>query len=364
MKSFKIGKVDIGSEHQPFIIAEMSGNHNHSFERALAIVEAAAKAGAPAIKLQTYTADTITLDCDAPDFIINDPNSLWHGRKLYDLYDEAHTPWEWHKPIFESARKLGLLAFSSPFDETAVDFLEDLNAPAYKIASFECTHLPLIKKVAATGKPIIISTGLASEEEIAEAIQAARDGGANDIMILKCTSDYPARPEDANLATIADMQEKFGVPVGLSDHTLGIEVAVQAVKYYGAAAIEKHITINPEEGGVDSAFSLGPEELKNLVEGTKAAWESGKKSPQDNKNSPAHGKVLYGGTANEQNSRAFRQSVQIKKPIRAGEKLSRENLAIKRPGYGLAPKFYDKVLGKTMAYDAKPGDRTNLDMVN
>jgi len=358
----KIGKHKIGQDAPPFIIAEMSGNHNHSFERALKIVEAAASAGAQALKLQTYTADTITLDCDAPDFVINDPGSLWAGRKLHDLYNEAHTPWEWHAPLFEHARKLGLEVFSSPFDESAVDFLENLNAPAYKIASFECTHLPLIKKAASTKKPIIISTGLASEDEVAEAIQAARDGGAKDIMILKCTSDYPARPEDANLVTITDMQKKFGVLVGLSDHTLGVDVAVQAVKYYGAVAIEKHITINPEEGGVDSAFSLGPEQLKELVTETARAQKNRGK-PEDNKTSPAHGKVQYGGTEKEQNSRIFRQSVQIKKAVKPGEILTANHLTIKRPGYGLAPKYYTQLLGKKAARDLNIGERTNLNMV-
>ena len=358
----KIGKHEISDQAQPFIIAEMSGNHNQSFERALKIIDAAASSGAQAIKLQTYTADTITLDCDAPDFIINDPNSLWAGRKLHDLYNEAHTPWEWHADLFAHARKLGLEVFSSPFDETAVDFLENLNAPAYKIASFECTHLPLIKKAASTKKPIIISTGMASEAEIGEAIQAARDGGAKDIMILKCTSDYPARPEDANLVTITDMQKKFGVLVGLSDHTLGVDVAVQAVKYYGAVAIEKHITINPEEGGVDSAFSLGPTQLKELVSETaKAAKNNGK--PEDNKNSLVHGVIQYGGTEKEQNSRIFRQSVQIKKPVKAGELITTENLTIKRPGYGLSPKYYNSLLGKKAAKPLKIGERTTLDMV-
>lgn len=359
----KIGKHQIGPNSAPFIIAEMSGNHNHSFDRAKKIVEAAASAGAQALKLQTYTADTITLNCDAPDFVINDPGSLWAGRKLYDLYDEAHTPWEWHKELFEYGRKLGLEVFSSPFDETAVDFLEDLNAPAYKIASFECTHLPLIRKAASTKKPIIISTGLASEEEVGEAIQAAKDGGAKDIMILKCTSDYPARPEDANLITMVDMRKKFGVLVGLSDHTLGTDVSVQAVKYYGAVAIEKHITINPEEGGVDSAFSLGPEQLKELVmETAKAQLAKGK--PEDNKSSPAHGTVQYGGTPKEQASRIFRQSIQIKRPVKKGEALTSDNLTIKRPGYGLAPKYYDKLLGKKASSDLEVGIRTNLSMVN
>ncbi len=364
MSGFKIGKVAIGADHAPFIIAEMSGNHNHSFERAIKIVEAAAHAGAQAIKLQTYTADTITLNCNAPDFVINDPNSLWAGRKLYELYDEAHTPWEWHAPIFKRARELGLEVFSSPFDETAVDFLENLNAPAYKIASFECTHLPLIRKAASTRKPIIISTGLASEDEIFEAIAAARDGGAKDIMILKCTSDYPARPEDANLVTIDDMQKKFGVLVGLSDHTLGVDTAVQAVKYYGAVAIEKHITIDPEEGGVDAAFSLGPKELQALVEKTEFAWKTGRKSPQDNADSPAHGKVHYGGTEKEQNSKAFRQSVQIRKPIKKSEKLTADNICIRRPGYGLAPKYYDQMLGKKAVRDLAMGERTNLKMIS
>lgn len=345
----KIGKFNIGEDYEPFIIAEMSGNHNHDLNRGLQIVEAAAKAGAHALKIQTYTADTITLNCDSEDFVINDPKSLWNGEKLHSLYDKAHTKWDWHKPIFELAEKLGVLCFSSPFDESAVDFLESLHAPAYKIASFECTHLPLIKKAASTGKPLIISTGIATEEEIGDAIATAKNAGVKEIMILKCTSQYPATASDANLLTIADMKKKFGVEVGLSDHTMGIGVAVASI-VHGAVAIEKHFTLARADGGVDSAFSLEPAELKNLVTETKAAWQ-------------ARGKVMYGGTEAEQNSKQFRQSIYIAEDVKAGAVFTTKNIRIVRPGLGLEPKYYEQIIGKKSVKDAKKGTRLSWDIV-
>lgn len=269
----RIANRPIGRNYAPFVIAEMSGNHNQSLERALRIVEEAAKAGAHALKLQTYTADTMTLDLAVREFYISDPASLWYGKSLYQLYQEAHTPWEWHEPIFTRARELGLIAFSTPFDESAVDFLEELDVPAYKIASFENIDLPLIRKVATTGKPMIISTGMATTAELEETVHAAREAGCRDLILLKCTSAYPANPEDSNLLTLPHMRERFGCEVGLSDHTQGIGAAVVAVAL-GATVIEKHFTISRSDGGVDSAFSLEPQELASLLAETKRAWQS------------------------------------------------------------------------------------------
>lgn len=314
----------------PFIIAEMSGNHNQSLERALAIVEAAAQAGAHALKLQTYTADTITLDVRGGEFEIQDPNSLWAGKNLHDLYKQAYTPWEWHKPLFDRAKELGMMAFSSPFDETAVDFLESLDVPAYKIASFENNHIPLIKKVASTGKPIIMSTGMATIAELDEAVTAARQAGCKDLTLLKCTSTYPATPANSNILTIPHMKQLFGCEVGLSDHTMGVGVAVAAVAH-GATVIEKHFTLSRAEGGVDSAFSLEPNELKLLVEETKRAWES-------------LGQVTYGPTEAEKKSLVFRRSIYASKNIQVGDQLTAENIKVVRPGSGLAPKYYGQVL--------------------
>ena len=278
----KIVDREIGFNAQPYLIAEMSGNHNQSLERALAIVDAAADAGADAIKLQTYTADTMTLDVHSSEFVIEDKQSLWAGRQLYELYQEAHTPWEWHKPIMERAASRGLHCFSTPFDATAVDFLESLEVPAYKIASFECTDLPLIRKVAKTGKPMIISTGMANAAEIDEAVRAAREAGCEHLVLLKCTSTYPATPENTNIRTIPNLRETFGCEVGLSDHTMGIGAAVASVAM-GAAMIEKHFTLRRSDGGVDSAFSLEPEEFRMLRIETERAWQS-------------LGRVAYGGT--------------------------------------------------------------------
>ncbi|MBO8158621.1 MAG: pseudaminic acid synthase [Thermosyntropha sp.] len=327
----------------------MSGNHNQSLDRALAIVEAAAKAGVNAIKLQTYTPETMTLDVDGPDFYINDRESLWSGRTLYDLYKEAYTPWEWHKPIFEKCRELGLIVFSTPFDETAVDFLEALDVPCYKIASFENTDLPLIKKVASTGKPMIISTGMATVAEIDETVRTARENGCKDIILLKCTSTYPASPEDTNLLTIPHMKELFNCEVGLSDHTLGIGAAVASVAL-GATFVEKHFTLSRAEGGVDAAFSMEPHEMRMLVEETKRAWQ-------------ALGKVNYGTTDNEKKSLKFRRSLYIAKDMKEGEVLTEENLRIIRPGYGLEPKYYETVLGRRVNRDVKKGTPVSWDII-
>lgn len=344
----KIAGREIGAQQRPYLIAEMSGNHNQSLERALAIVDAAADAGADAIKLQTYTAETMTLKVDAPGFVIDDPKSLWTGRHLYDLYQEAHTPWEWHRPIMERAAARGLHCFSSPFDETAVDFLEALGVPAYKIASFELIDLPLVRKVAATGKPMIMSTGMASLAEIDDAVRAAREVGATDIVLLKCTSTYPATPENTHVRTIPHLRQCFGAEVGLSDHTMGVGVAVAAVAL-GATVVEKHFTLSRAEGGVDSAFSLEPAELKALRVETERAWQS-------------LGGVHYGGSSAEATSRSHRRSLYVGRPLRAGEAISRENLRVVRPGFGLAPKYHDVVLGKRVNRDVPAGTPVAWDL--
>lgn len=341
MTSFAIADRPIGPEHRPYLIAEMSGNHNQSLERALEIVDAAAASGADAIKLQTYTADTMTLDIDAPGFTIEDPKSLWHGRCLHDLYEEAHTPWEWHESIIERAASHGLDCFSTPFDDTAVDFLDGLGTPAFKIASFECTDLPLIRKVAATGKPMIISTGMATVAEIDEAVRAARGGGARDIVLLKCTSTYPATPENTNVRTIPHLRDMFGTEVGLSDHTMGCGAAVAAVAL-GACVIEKHFTLKRSDGGVDSAFSLEPAEFRQLRTETERAWQ-------------ALGTIRYGTQAAEEGSLVFRRSLYVSRDVKAGEPLTAENVRIIRPGYGLPPKHYETVLGKRVARDVSRG---------
>ena len=327
----KIGHRGIGREHRPYVIAEMSGNHNQSLDRALAIVDAAADAGADAIKLQTYTAETMTLDSTAPGFVIDDPKSLWAGRQLYELYEEAHTPWDWHEAIFERATARGLHAFSTPFDETAVDFLETLDVPAYKIASFECTDLPLIRKVAATGKPMIISTGMASLAEIDETVRTARAAGAHDIVLLKCTSTYPATPANTNLNTIPVLRQAFGCEVGLSDHTMGCGAAIAAVAL-GAVVVEKHFTLARADGGVDSTFSLEPAELALLRIETERAWQ-------------AMGGVVFGGTAAEKKSLAFRRSLYVVKDMQPGEAFTADNVRAIRPGMGMAPKYMETVLG-------------------
>ena len=326
---------------KPFIIAEMSGNHNQSLERALEIVEAAARTGAHAIKLQTYTADTMTLDLKDREFFISDEKSPWKGQSLYDLYKISHTPWDWHKPIFAHARKLGLICFSTPFDETSVDFLEKLGSPAYKIASFENTDISLIKRVAATGKPLIISTGMATQEELDESVDEALKAGCKDLTLLKCTSTYPATPKNSNLLTIPYLRDRYGCEIGLSDHTLGIGVAVASVAL-GATVIEKHFTLRRADGGVDSAFSMELEEMKELVEETGRAWES-------------LGKVLVGPTEAEKPAITFRRSLYIVNDLKAGDILTKENVRAIRPGLGLPPKHLDQILGKKIKSSARRG---------
>jgi N-acetylneuraminate synthase len=321
----------VGRRHAPFVIAEMSGNHNQSLDRALAIVEAAARAGAHALKLQTYTADTMTLDIQGEGFQIENPGSLWKGTSLYKLYQQAHTPWDWHEPLFARARALGLIAFSTPFDETAVDFLEDIGAPCYKIASFENTDLPLIRRVARTGKPMIMSTGMASVAELDESVRAAREAGCRDLILLKCTSTYPATPENTNVSTIPHMRDLFDCQVGLSDHTMGVGASVASVAL-GATVIEKHFTLSRADGGVDSSFSLEPAELAQLVVETGRAWQS-------------LGHVHYGPTEAERNSLQFRRSLYVVKELLPGDELTADNVRAIRPGLGLAPKHLEEVLG-------------------
>lgn len=333
----------------PFIVAEMSGNHNQSLDRALQIVEAAAKAGAHGLKLQTYTADTMTLDIDAGDFYIDDSASLWQGNSLFQLYQQAYTPWEWHKPIFDHCRELGIIGFSTPFDETAVDFLESLDVPCYKIASFENADLPLIRKVASTGKPMIISTGMATVAELDETVRVARESGCQDIILLQCTSTYPASPEDSNLITIPHMRDLFDCQVGLSDHTMGIGVALASIAL-GATLIEKHFTLSRADGGVDSMFSMEPEEMRTLVTESQRAWQ-------------ALGKISYGPGEKEKDSLKFRRSLYIAQDMKAGGILTPENLRIIRPGYGLEPKYYDILLGKKIKMDIKKGSALKWDMV-
>jgi len=339
----------IGAEHPPFVIAEMSGNHNQSLERALAIVDAAAEAGAHAIKLQTYTADTMTLDVRGGSFEISDPDSLWAGQNLHDLYKQAYTPWEWHGAIMERARKLGLICFSSPFDETAVDFLEELGAPAYKIASFENNHLPLIEKAASTGKPMIISTGMATLSELDDAVRTARDAGCTQLLLLKCTSNYPASPANSNISTIPHLHQLFGCDVGLSDHTMGVGVAIAAVAL-GACVIEKHFTLARAEGGVDSAFSMEPSELASLVTETERAWRS-------------LGKVRYGPTEAEKKSLAFRRSIYVATDIDQGDLFTEVNICVVRPGDGAPPAFYHQLLGRRARQSYTRGTPLSLDQL-
>jgi pseudaminic acid synthase len=337
MREIKIGERLIGDGHRPFIIAEMSGNHNQSLERALAIVEAAAEAGADAIKLQTYTADTMTLK----GALEIEEESLWKGYELHDLYHQAHTPWEWHRAIFDRAAELGILAFSSPFDSSAVDFLEELEAPIYKIASFENTDHPLLKRVAQTGKPVIMSTGVATLADIDEAVRVLRNNGCKELILLKCTSTYPASPETTNLATIPHLQQIFDCAVGLSDHTMGIGASVASVAL-GASVIEKHFTLNRADGGVDSAFSIEPDELKALVVESERAQL-------------ALGKVQYGIQKAEKDSKKYKRSIYIAKDVKTGEALTMKNLQVIRPGFGLAPKYLDLVLNRTIGQDLKAG---------
>jgi N-acetylneuraminate synthase len=337
----RIGTRAIGRGVRPFVIAEMSGNHNHSLDRALAIVDAAADAGVDALKLQTYTPDTMTIDLDEREFHIADPASPWAGTSLYDLYGQACTPWGWHAPLFERARARGLVAFSTPFDASAVDFLESLDVPCYKIASFENTDLPLIQRVAATGKPVIVSTGMASQAELEEAVAAARGAGCRDLVLLKCTSTYPASPEHSNLATIPDLRARFECEVGLSDHTMGSDVAVAAVAL-GATVIEKHLTLARADGGVDSAFSMEPAEMAQLVAAAGDAWR-------------ALGQVSYGPTPAEQPSLQFRRSLYVVADVKAGAPFTAANVRAIRPGLGLPPKFFEQVIGRRAAVDIARG---------
>lgn len=349
-KRIQIQKTKIGLDVPPFIIAEMSGNHNHSLERALQIVESAAQSGVHALKLQTYTADTMTLNIEQGEFIINDEKSLWKGNSLYQLYQQAYTPWEWHKPIFDRCRELGIIGFSTPFDETAVDFLEGLDVPCYKIASFENIDLPLIRKVASTGKPMIISTGMAAIAELDEAVRTAREAGCRDLVLLKCTSSYPASPENSNILTIPHMRDLFKCQVGISDHTLGVGVAVASVAL-GASVIEKHFTLSRADGGVDAAFSLEPDEMRTLVTECEKAWQ-------------ALGKVCYGPTEKEKISLKFRRSLYVVQDIKAGDVLTDKNIRAIRPGFGLPPKYHEILLGKRVKQDVKKGTPVSWDILN
>ncbi|WP_461247269.1 pseudaminic acid synthase, partial [Treponema sp. R6D11] len=323
---------------KPFIIAEMSGNHNQSLERALAIVEAAAKTGVDALKIQTYTPDTITIDSDRDEFKIKDNNSLWKGETLYSLYSKAYTPWDWDKPIFDKCAELGMIGFSTPFDFSAVDFLEKLNMPFYKIASFENYDLPLLKYTAKTGKPIIMSTGMIQLEELKESVRILKENGCPEVVLLKCTSTYPAVPKDTNLLTITDMQQQFpDCVIGLSDHTLGTAVSVASIAL-GAKVIEKHFTLSRAEGGVDSTFSMEPSEMNNLVNDVNTAYQS-------------FGDVFYGATEAEIPSLKFRRSLYVVKDIKKGEQFNPENVKSIRPANGLSTKFYEKIIGKKASKD-------------
>jgi pseudaminic acid synthase len=347
MPQIEIAGRQIGPDHLPYVIAELSANHNGQLDIALRIIEEAKKAGADAVKLQTYKPDTITLNCDSEDFKIR--GGLWDGRSLYDLYEEAHMPWDWHKPLFEHARKMGITIFSSPFDNTAIDLLEDLNTPAYKIASFEAIDLPLIKYAASTGKPMIISTGMADAEEIQEAIDAAFEGGCKQLAVLHCVSGYPAPAKDYNLRTIPDMIKRFGLVTGLSDHTLDNTTSITSVAM-GAAIIEKHFTLNREGGGPDDSFSLEPAELAALCAGAKTAWS-------------ALGDVDYGRKSSEQDNVKFRRSLYFVKDMKAGDVIDKDAIRSVRPGFGLPPKFQAEVVGKKIQSDVHMGTPVNWNLI-
>ena len=348
MKEIQIAGRLIGQKYAPYIIAELSANHNGKLDIAMKIIEEAKKSGADAVKLQTYTADTITLNSDAEEFQIH--GGLWDGKTLYELYKEAHMPWDWHKPLFEHAHKLGITIFSSPFDNTAVDLLEDLNAPAYKIASFEAVDLPLIKYVASTGKPMIISTGMANAEEIQEAIDAAREGGCKELAILHCVSGYPAPAEDYNLRTIPDMIERFGLVTGLSDHTLDNSTAIASVAL-GASIIEKHFTLNRNGGGPDDSFSLEPAELSDLCRDAKTAWK-------------AMGNVDYGRKSSEQGNIQFRRSLYFVKDLQVGEVITPDSIRSVRPGFGISPKYLNDLIGRPVVRDVRYGTPCKWDLIN
>lgn len=349
IESFKIGKHIIGDDQKPFVIAEMSGNHNQSLDKALEIVDAAAEAGAHGLKLQTYTADTMTIPHDKGLFYIDDPDSLWHGKTLHELYKIAYTPWEWHKPIFQRAREKGMIPFSTPFDSTSVDFLEELNVDVYKIASFENKDWPLLKKVASTGKPVIMSTGASKLSDIAESVSVLRNHGCKNLVLLKCTSTYPAGAESTNLRTIPHMREMFDCFTGLSDHTGGIGAAVASVAL-GARIIEKHFIVNKADGGVDSAFSIEPHELQALVIESERAWK-------------ALGKVQYDIQEKEKSSLRFKRSLYIVKDINEGEAFTSENVRIIRPGDGMEPKYYELVLGRQASDNFKKGTPLTWDIL-
>ncbi|MDX6249139.1 MAG: hypothetical protein QOF10_2499 [Kribbellaceae bacterium] len=348
-KTINFGDVPVGPDHQPFIIAEMSGNHNGDLERAKDIVRAMAETGVHALKLQTYTADTITLDVDLPAFRLPSEHELWGGARLYDLYEEAHTPWEWHEPLFELANSLGMLAFSSPFDPTAIEFLEKLNVPAYKVASNEIGDLPLVRGMAETGKPIIISTGSATLMDIDAAVRAARSTGNEQIIVLSCTASYPAPADQSNLRSIPVLRDALGVQIGLSDHTMGIGASIAAVAL-GATVIEKHVTLSRADGGVDSAFSLEPAEVKALVEGTKVAQQ-------------ALGEPIVGPKKAEQNVLRFRRSLYVTRDVKAGEKVAADNVRSVRPAGGLAPDAFGSVEGREFRVDAPAGTPLTWDVL-
>ena len=347
---FNVGGKKIGLGEAPFIIAEMSGNHNRSLERALQIVEAAANAGVNALKLQTYTADTITIDSQAPDFMIDDEKNIWKGQSLYQLYQKAYTPWEWHEEIFSKCRDLGIIGFSSPFDVTAVDFLETLNVPCYKIASFENTDHILLKKVATTRKPVIISTGMATLDEIAEAVSLLRENGSTSIALLKCTSSYPAFPGESNIVTIKDLRERFSFcEVGLSDHTIGIGAAIASIAL-GGSIVEKHFTLARASGGIDSAFSTEPEEMKLLVEESKRAWQS-------------LGRVTYGPTDSEIPSLKYRRSLYFTGKLKKGDRITSAHVRSIRPGLGLSTKYYDVIIGRRVVKDVERGTPVSWNLI-
>lgn len=339
----------IGPRHKPFIIAEMSGNHNQSLERALEIVKAVKDSGAEAIKLQTYTADTMTLNLSTNEFFVSDKDNIWKGQSLYELYEKAHTPWDWHKRIFEYANELGLICFSTPFDESAVDFLEKLNVPCYKISSFESTDIPLLKKVAKTKKPVLMSTGMATFREIANSLDVLEEAGCKDVILLKCTSSYPSVEKDANLKTMTHIRDAFGINVGLSDHSLGIAVPVTATAL-GAVAIEKHFTLSRNDGGVDSSFSLMPDEFAELVNQTSNAFD-------------AIGEIKYGCSEKEKKSVIYRRSIYISKDVKKGEVLNKDNTKIIRPAYGLSPEHYDLVVGRVAKQDMAMGTPITWDLI-
>ena len=349
IRPIEIGGRQIGHGFRPFVIAEMSGNHNHSLERALQIVDAASEAGVHALKIQTYTPDTMTLDLSESEFFISDPSNLWKGTSLYELYRKAHTPWDWHKPIFDRAREQGMIPFSTPFDDTAVDFLERLEVPCYKISSFENTDLPLIRRVAATGKPVIISTGMATVSELDEAVRAAREAGCKDLILLKCTSTYPASPNNTNIITIPHLRDLFRCEVGLSDHSMGVGVSVASVAL-GATVIEKHFTLRRADGGVDSTFSMEPTEMAQLVIETERAWQ-------------ARGHVYYGPIDAEKTSTQYRRSLYIVKDLKAGDTLTRENVRAIRPGLGLPTRYLEHVLGRTVKQDVKRGTALSFGVI-